>query len=117
MNLFVRTKIAALLYLLPLIVKAAKLEPKPPETIISREGASGILSLLDVATSWLFLILIAVATIFIILAAYYFLFSGGDTEKVSKAKNMLIYATVAVAVGTLSRGIVLLIGAFFDEAL
>lgn len=117
MNLFAKTKIAAFLYLLPLAIKAAELEPKPPKTVISEKGAEGVLDLLNLATNWLFGILLVIAIIFIILAAYYFLFSGGETEKVSKAKNMLIYAAVAVAVGTLSRGIVLIIGAFFDEAL
>ena len=116
MKSLAKIKTAVLLYLFPLIVKAAGLESKPPETIISREGASGILDLLVLATNWLFGVLLVVAVIFILLAAYYFLFSGGETEKVSKAKNMLIYAAIAVAVGTLSRGIVFLIGAFFDEA-
>lgn len=116
MKFLINIKTLMFLYLLPFLARAAKLESKPPETVISEKGAEGVLDLLNLATNWLFGALLVIAVIFIILAAYYFLFSGGETEKVSKAKNMLIYAAVAVAVGTLSKGIVLIIGSFFDEA-
>lgn len=110
-------KAMVFLWLFLLAVRAAgALENKPPETVVSKKGAEGIMDLIDLATQWLFGALLVVAVIFIILAAYHFLFSGGEAEKVSKAKNMLIYAVIAVAVGTLSRGIVLIIGSFFDEA-
>ncbi len=51
-------------------------------------------------------ILIALAVIFIITAAFKYLTSKGDAKEVSAAKDMLIYALVAVVVGILAKGLV-----------
>jgi len=43
-----------------------------------------------------------VAVIFIILAAFGYLTSGGDPEKVGSAKNKIVYAIVAIIVAALA---------------
>ncbi|MFH1192950.1 MAG: hypothetical protein V1656_01375 [Candidatus Jorgensenbacteria bacterium] len=83
---------------------------KPPDSVISREGATGIFTIYKTLTSWMWGILLALAVIFILYSAFLFLTSGGNEEKVKAAKNYLIYAVVAVAVGILATGIVALVG-------
>lgn len=78
--------------------------PGKNNTVLS-DGPTGIINLLWTITSWLFTILMVMAVLFIILAAYQYLISGGG-DGVSKAHKMLIYAVIAIAVGILSKGIV-----------
>ena len=62
---------------------------------------------------WLTGLLIVLAVVFIIWAAFIYLLSGGDTEKTGKANKMLIYAAVAIAIALLSQGIVFIVGRLF----
>ena len=78
--------------------------PSPDDTIFD-SGPNGIIRLLKTVANWLFSILLVLAVIFIILAAYKYLISGGG-DGVSKAHKMLIYAIIAIAVAFLARGIV-----------
>lgn len=68
-----------------------------------------ILRILNRLTDWLLGILVAVAIIFIIMAAFNYLTAGGDSEKVGKAHNMVIYAVVALAVGGVAKGVAYLV--------
>ena len=47
-------------------------------------------------------LLIAVAAIFIVVAAFGYLTAGGDDEKVKSAKQKLVYAVVAIVVALLA---------------
>jgi hypothetical protein len=73
------------------------------------EDGQGALDLLLVITNWLFSILMAVAVIFIIMAAWTFLTAGGNPDSITKARQMLIYALVGVGVAVLARGLPILI--------
>ncbi len=55
---------------------------------------------------WFYTIVFVVAVLFILLAAYNFITSGGDEEKTGTAKKQLMYAVIGVAVALLSYGIV-----------
>ena len=55
---------------------------------------------------WIYTILFIVAVLFILISAYYFITSKGDTEKTGKAKQMLIYAVIGIVVALLSYTIV-----------
>ncbi len=55
---------------------------------------------------WIFVILLVVAALFIIWGAFGFVLSGGDPEKVTAARNKLIWALVGVIVAFISRGLV-----------
>ncbi|MEY4731573.1 MAG: hypothetical protein RL681_519 [Candidatus Parcubacteria bacterium] len=59
---------------------------------------------------WLFIFLVVLAIIFVVLAAFNYLTSGGDPEKVKTASNQLIYAAVAIAVGLFAKALPLLVG-------
>lgn len=108
---------AALLASLPLGAPTPTINDAPPETIVSTQGAHGVLVLITTVGGWMFGILVALAVILVLLAAFDFLFSGGDEKKVAEARDKLTYALVAVGVAILARGIILLIGVLFDTAL
>ena len=84
--------------LLPLVSFAQTLPPAPITTLTDITGI--ILTII----TWLFTILIFLAVLFIIIAAFKYLTAAGDPEKVKSASNMLIYAAVAIAVALLARG-------------
>ncbi len=67
-------------------------------------------------SGWLYGVLLALAVVFIIYAAFLFLTAGDDSEKVGKAKKQLIYAVVAVAVAVLATGIVTLTQEFLGTS-
>ena len=70
--------------------------------------ATNIYLTINNLTNILFVILIGLAVIFFIVAAFKYLTSGGDAEKVKSAHNMLIYGVVATAVAIIARGLVFL---------
>lgn len=67
-------------------------------------------------TNWIFGLLILLAVIFVLIAAFKYLTASGDPEKVKSASNTLIYAAIAVAVALLARGIPFLVYSFFGTA-
>lgn len=75
---------------------------EPP---VERLYIEDILRILQTAINWIFSILLIVAVIFILLAAFSYLFSAGDPEKVKTAQSRLIYAAVAIGVGLIAEGI------------
>lgn len=68
------------------------------------------INILCTIAGWMFTFLIVLAIIFVIYAALNYLTAGGETEKVTKANHMLIYAVVAIVVGLLAKGAPALIG-------
>lgn len=62
--------------------------------------------IINTTMDWAFGLLIALAAAFILYAAYLYLTGGGNEENVGKAKNIIIYAVVAIIVAFVSRGLV-----------
>jgi len=65
---------------------------------------------------WLFVALIALSMVFIVIAAFHYLTSGGDPEKSKKATSMILYAAIAVGVALLARAIPLIVISFLNPA-
>ena len=78
---------------------------QPPLTEYGSDYGA-ITKITDNIGSWMLGILIAVAVIFVIYAAFLYLTSGGDEGKVTTAKNYIIYAIIAVIVGILAKTII-----------
>lgn len=74
-----------------------------PPVVMTSVG--GFIDLLNTILGWMFTIFMVLAVIMIIWAAFVYLTAGGDEEKVGKAKNMLIYAVVAIVVALLAAGV------------
>ena len=64
-----------------------------------------ILSLIGRVGDWISAIVLALAIIFILVSAFQFLTAAGNPEKISSARNMLIYALVAVAIAAVAWGL------------
>ena len=54
----------------------------------------------------IFTILMAVAVLFVMIGAFMFVTAGGDTEKITAAREKILYAVIAVVVALLARGII-----------
>jgi len=82
----------------------------PAETIPEIVTAPGdIIIIIEAIANWIFVILLAVAVIFVLIAAFQFLTSGGAPERISAARSNLLYAVVGVAVAVLARGFIALV--------
>ena len=64
-----------------------------------------VLRILNLFVSWIFSIFLIVAVIFLLIAAFQYLTSGGDPTRVGAATRSVIYAAVAIAVALLSASL------------
>lgn len=55
------------------------------------------------------------AGVSLIIAGYFFIFSGGEGDKVTKGKNIITFNLIAIIVAFMSWGIIYLIGTFFTK--
>jgi fumarate reductase subunit D len=86
-----------------------------PQQPVQGSGVQ-INQILSTVINWLTGLLILLAVVFIIWAAFIYLTAGGDTEKVGKANKMLIYAAVAIAIALLAQGIVYIVAQLATNA-
>ena len=56
-------------------------------------------------TDWIFVILVGVASLFVIMGAMNLLMSGGDPSKVASGRQHIMYAAIGLIVGLLARAI------------
>lgn len=89
--------------LFPALVLGAE---APPEVVPPVD----VLVVLDRIVDWLFTILLIIAAIAIVVAAFYFITAAGDPERVAKARNFVLYALIGVVVAFVARGLVALVG-------
>ncbi|MBI5306396.1 hypothetical protein HZB04_02340 [Candidatus Wolfebacteria bacterium] len=94
--------------LLPLLAFA---QPTVP-TVTGLSSYAGITGTIDKLANWMLGILVAVATVFFIYAGFLYLVGAGDEEKLGAAKNYIIYAVIAIAVGLLSKTITAFLQSF-----
>ena len=78
--------------------------PQVPTT-----GNVSIPNILNSIINWATGLLILLAVIFVVYAAFLYLTSGGDDEKVKTAKKFIVFAAVAVVVALLARGVVYIV--------
>lgn len=77
-------------------------------------SASFVTGIICSAAFWMFYILIALTVVFVILAAYKYLTSSGDPEKVKNATKTITFAAVAVVVAIFARTFPYIIFSFFN---
>lgn len=68
-------------------------------------GVCCFLQTLYKITDWIFVILIAVAALFVIIGAMNLLMSAGDPGKVTSGRNYVMYAVIGLIVGFLAKAI------------
>lgn len=79
---------------------------------INNAGGSLFCPIMD----WMFWVLIAIAVIMVMWAAYTYLTAQDDTEKVSKAGKTLTYAAVAILVALIAKGFPYLVMSIFSNS-
>jgi hypothetical protein len=90
------------LIFLPLLIKAIEFKP-PWQTKSFQE-------LLDAIYNFIFWVAIALVPIMVIVAAYFFLTSGGDPEKIRTAKKIIFWTFIGLIIVLLGKGVVAIIG-------
>ena len=103
------------LTLLPVLSLAQSLPTPPTGTDSPIRDVSGVYGVLNGVLRFMYVVFFIVAAIFIVLAAFQYLTAGGDEEKVGKAKNMLIYAIVAIAVALIATGVSSIVRGFLSN--
>ncbi len=66
------------------------------------KSVNDVIRVLNDIVGWAYKIFFIVAVMFVIFAAYKFLFAQEDPEKIKSAKNQIIYAVVAIIIALLS---------------
>ncbi|BCX15874.1 MAG: hypothetical protein KatS3mg098_103 [Candidatus Parcubacteria bacterium] len=100
-----------------LLTEAARFTPQGPQNITGSpiEAPNQIWLMIYRIIGYVYTFFFLVAVLFIILAAYNFVFSRGDETKVKNAKNQIKWAIVAIVVALMSGGISILIQNFLLE--
>jgi hypothetical protein len=75
-----------------------------PITPVGPTTIGGIVDLLRQIVRWIYIIFFIVAVAFILFAAFTYLMAGSDEGKVEKARNMILYAAIAIVVALMSVG-------------
>jgi len=94
---------------LPAVSLATHGPVHPQDIPAGPASQQALLDLIDGIANWIFALLLAVALIFILIAAFQFLTSGGSPETVAKARQTLLYAVIGIAVAFLARGFVAIV--------
>ena len=81
----------------------------PPTTGIPATG-NELLDKISIAGNWVFAVLIAVAVIFILMAAFDFITGQGDPEKMTAARQKIIFAAIGFGVALVATGLDNVIG-------
>lgn len=79
----------------------------PPNTV-------DIPSLVIRIFGWAFGLLLVIAALFILWAAYLFLTGGGSDESQKAAKKYILFAVIAIIVGALARGLIVIVRMLFN---
>lgn len=72
-------------------------------------GGWDVMRIAEEISNWLFSFLLIAAVIMIVVSGFLFVTAAGNSEKVTKARNFLIYALIGVVVAILARGLVALV--------
>ncbi|MEK7542841.1 MAG: hypothetical protein AAB503_00855 [Patescibacteria group bacterium] len=114
--MFKKIAFGAIAFVLP-AVAGAVVSPStgniiPSASNVGLDSAGGFVQQIQTLTNWMFGLLLLLAVIFILWAAFKYLTAGGDEEALGKAKSILIYAIIAIAIAVLAKGIVALVSSF-----
>lgn len=101
-------KVLASLVSLGLLVGPAIVLAQPPVGAPDW-GTVDFWDALDNIFNYLFWILIVIAAIAIVIAAYFFVTAAGDPDKTKKARDFVLYALIGVLVAFLAKALIYLI--------
>lgn len=73
--------------------------------VTSVTGITGVTSVLDQVAGWFLIVVVTVSVIFFVYAGFLYITSGGDDDKIKKAKDYLLYGVIGIAVALLAKAI------------
>ena len=82
---------------------------------VEKTSVGGIVDVLRSVVRWIYIIFFIIAVMFVLFAAFSYLTAGGDPERVTTAKNQIIYAAIAIAVALLAVGFEQIIRTFLSS--
>ena len=88
-----------------------------PNTINSLDQITGSAGVICVIINWIFWLLIILTIIFVLYAAYLYLTSAGEPDKVKESSHVLLYAAVAVIIALMAKGVPLIVSGFIGGGL
>ena len=91
------------LLVVPTVSSVQAAAPTAPTAFTS---ITGLENKINTIGNWFFVFLLIIAGIMLIVSGFYFITASGDETKVAKARNMLIYALIGVAVAVAAKGLV-----------
>jgi len=89
---------------------------RPPDTIVSREGKSGLIKVINFSRNWILGLIVFTAVVFILLSAFNMITSGGDEAKFKKARKMLINTIIGLVVALFAAAIIYILLDILDSA-
>ena len=92
------------LLLFPVIVLAGP-DPLPTADQTLKDGDE-VVNLIQTLGNWMFTILLVLAVIMLLVAAFKYLTSAGSEERVKSAHKIILYAVIALVVAFLAQGII-----------
>ena len=87
----------------------AEVKAQPASSIPNPLNADSFAELINNIAKWVFNIAIALATVMFLIGGFQFLVSGGNEEKVTKAKKTMFWSAVGLAICLIGSGFTSLI--------
>lgn len=81
----------------------------PPEVSGPIQNVSGIVAIFQTALKFVATVFWIISVIFVFYAGYLFATYGANPKRVEDAKNQLLYAAIAIAVGLMAYGLPLFV--------
>ena len=78
---------------------------KGADASMDTQGMCCLLNTIYSITNWVFMLLIAVAMLFVVLGAFNFVTAGGNAEQTQVARNYIMYAAIGLAIGLLAKAV------------
>jgi len=72
------------------------------------------LKILPTILSYVYGTFLVIVVLMIIVAGYMFVTAGGSPEKVTTARNVLMYSLIGLAIAVVARGLIALVAKFLD---
>ena len=107
--------VIALLFVVTVNIASGQTTNIPGVQPVGPSTVGGIVDVLRGVVRWVYIIFFIVAVMFILFAAFNYLTAGGDAEKITTAKNQLIYAAIAIVVALLAVGFEVIIRNFLSS--
>jgi type IV secretory pathway VirB2 component (pilin) len=104
------------LFSAPIVVAAAD-EITISEQFPGDYTSAKALKILPTILSYVYGTFLVIVVLMIIVAGYMFVTGGGNPETIGKARNMLMYALVGLAVAVVARGLIALVAKFLDTSI